>query len=150
MKGYIDVFCRFGIPLRNNHLVFAEPAELHHGYSAYHYDGYLWWSDDADPKYAEYSLQTTWPGDFYWSVNQTRLYLQAGREPDSLQVDLETVTPNFSHFLVQLDDGAWESSEAPLQWQLHAGENQLAVRSANVSGKQGRIARARVLCKIRH
>jgi hypothetical protein len=138
------LFCRFGIPPRNNHLVHAEPAELRHGAQQYHYDGYLWWSVDIDPKYAEYSLQTSRPGDFYWSVNQTRLYLQVGAEPDTLQVDLETVTPNFSHFLVQIDEGEWEERQAPLQWALHPGENRLAVRSANVFGKQGRSAGARV------
>ena len=31
MTKYINVFCRFGIPLRNNHPIFAEPAELRHG-----------------------------------------------------------------------------------------------------------------------
>ena len=141
------LFRRFGIPPRNNHLVYAEPAELRHGYQQYHYDGYLWWSVDIDPQFAEYSLQTSRPADFYWSVNQTRLYLQSGSAPDTLQVDLETVTPNFSHFLVQVDEGEWEKQQAPLQWQLHPGENKLAVRSENVFGKQGRIARARVHCK---
>ena len=107
----------------------------------------MWWSVDIDPQFAEYSLQTSRPADFYWSVNQTRLYLQSGSAPDTLQVDLETVTPNFSHFLVQVDEGEWEKQQAPLQWQLHPGENKLAVRSENVFGKQGRIARARVHCK---
>ena len=50
MANYIDVFCRFGIPLRNTHLIFAEPAELRHGAGQYHWDGYLWWSDDVDPR----------------------------------------------------------------------------------------------------
>ncbi|MEE2629032.1 MAG: transglutaminase domain-containing protein, partial [Candidatus Latescibacterota bacterium] len=48
-RSWGSLFVRFGIPLRNNHLVQAEPAELYHGYSAYHWDGYLWWSVDIDP-----------------------------------------------------------------------------------------------------
>ncbi len=142
---WAQLFCRFAIPLRNDHLISAEPAELSHGLNQYHWNGYLWWSDDADPKYPEYSLQTSRPEDFYWSVNQTRLYLQATAASHILQLDLETVTPNFSHFLVRLDDGEWEECKASLQWELHPGPNQLAVRSVNVFGKQGRIARARVL-----
>jgi hypothetical protein len=65
--------------------------------------------------------------------------------PGTLQVDLETVTPNFSHFLVQVDSGAWKEGEAPLSWTLQPGENTLAVRSVNIFGKMGRIAQARVV-----
>ena len=36
-KSWGSLFSRFGIPLRNNHLVQAEPAELYHGYSQYHW-----------------------------------------------------------------------------------------------------------------
>jgi hypothetical protein len=145
MTDHIRTLIRFGIPLRNTHLIHAEPAELHHGYGQYHWDGYLWWSDDADPKYAEYSLQTSRPADFYWSVNQTRLYLQVGAASDELAVSLDNTTPNFSHYLVRIDAGEWEEvCESSLTWKLHPGENQLAVRSVNRFGRQGRIAQARV------
>ena len=145
MTQYIDVFCRFGIPLRNTHLIFAEPAELRHGNGQYHWDGYLWWSDGIDPKYAEYSLQTSRPGDFYWSVNQTRIYLQAAEDGQSLQVDLEHTVPNFSHFLVRESGGQWrEEREARFVWSLTASENQLEAQAVNVFGKTGRIATARV------
>ena len=146
MGNVADIFCRFGIPLRNNHLTQAEPAEQRHGAGQYHWDGYLWWSDGIDPKYAEYSLQTSRPADFYWSVNQTRIYLQAGEKPDTLAVDFQTVTPNFSHCLVRIDDCEWTKQCAPFQWPLHAGENALAVRAVNVFGREGRISRAVVRC----
>ena len=138
-------FKRFGISLRDNHLVQAEPAEAEHGNQQYHWDGYLWWTDELDPQYPEYSLQSARPEDFYSGVNQTRLYLQQGEQPGELRVDAETVTPNFSHFLVQVDEGEWEEDGASLRWKLHEGENALAVRSVNLFGRQGRIARARVL-----
>ena len=138
------LFCRFGIPLRNNHLVQAEPAELHHGYSQYHWDGYLWWSADVDPKYAEYSLQPTRPADFNWSVNQTRLYPRAGGERGVLEVDVETATPNFSHFETRIDQGEWQRSEAPICWPLQAGVNRLEVRGVNSFEKVGRAARLKV------
>jgi len=145
MTDHIRTLIRFGIPLRNTHLIHAEPAELRHGNGQYHWDGYLWWSDDANPKYAEYSLQTSRSADFYWSVNQTRLYLQAGAASDELTVALANTTPNFSHYLVQIDDGEWEEiRESSLTWKLHPGENQLAARSVNQFGRQGRISRARV------
>ncbi|MFA6108092.1 MAG: hypothetical protein WDA75_04905 [Candidatus Latescibacterota bacterium] len=145
MTAYAESFVRFGIPLRNTHLETAEPAELRHGNGQYHWDGYLWWSDDLDPKYPEYSLQSSRPADFYWSVNQTRLYLSAADRDGALRVDLGHTAPNLSHFLVQRDDGGWlEQREAALEWDLHPGENSLAVRTVNLFGRAGRISRARV------
>ena len=145
MTNYIDVFCRFGIPLRNTHLIFSEPAELRHGAGQYHWDGYLWWSDDINPKYAEYSLQTSRPGDFYWSVNQTRIYLQVGDRDCALQIDLEHPAPNFSHFLVRKNDGEWRvEKNSRCEWSLFKGKNQLDVRSVNMFGKMGRISSAKV------
>ena len=139
-NSWDGLFRRFGIPLRNNHLVEAEPAELHHGYSQYHWDGYLWWSVDIDPKYAEYSLQTSRPADFYWSINQTRLYPRAG-ESGVLDLDVETATPNLSHLEMRTDGGDWSQTEAPFSWDLHAGENELEVRGVNLFGRAGRAAR---------
>jgi hypothetical protein len=143
-KSWGRLFCRFGIPLRNNHLVKAEPAELHHGYSQYHWDGYLWWSVGIDPPYSEYSLQTSRPADFNWSVNQTRLYPRAAAKRGVLQVDVETATPNFSHFETRIDGGEWERSEAPISWSLHDGDNELEVRGVNAFDKVGRVARLKV------
>ncbi len=140
-----EIFCRFAIPPRNNYLVQDEPAEIGQGATQYHYDGYLWWTEDVDPKYPEYSLQTTREADLYWSVNQTRIYLQAIGNYGELLVDFDHTTPNFSHFIVSFDGSeTWEQCEAPMSWTLHAGANRLAVRSVNVFGRHGRIARAAV------
>jgi hypothetical protein len=145
MDRYVETFCRFAIPLRNNHLTQAEPAELRHGSGQYHYDGYLWWTDQIDPKYPEYSLQTTRVADFYWSVNQTRVYLQAQEQEDVLRVDLEHTAPNFSHFLLRFDDGQWkESCEVEMAWSLHEGDNVLSARAVNAFGREGRVASAHV------
>ena len=137
MDKYVSTFVRFGIPLRNDYLIHAEPAELEHGAQQYHWDGYLWWTDDVVPKYAEYSLQTSRPGDFYPTLNRTRIYLQATDTPGALRVDLETVTPNFDHYLIQVDGGAWEAGQAPFDWVLHEGENTLSVKSVNRFGREG-------------
>ena len=103
------------------------------------------WSDDIDPRYAEYSLQTSRPGDFYWSVNQTRIYLQVADRDGVLQVDLEHTAPNFSHFLVRKNGGEWRAEKEPrCEWALSAGKNQLDVRSVNIFGKMGRISSAKV------
>lgn len=137
-----QTFCRFAIPPRNNYLVQDEPAEIGQGATQYHYDGYLWWTEEVDPKYPEYSLQTTRETDFYWSVNQTRIYLQVTKSQGELLVDFDHTTPNFSHFVVCFDDSdTWEQCEAPLTWTLREGENKLEVRSVNAFSRQGRISR---------
>ena len=136
-ENVAQIFRRFGIALRNDHLTRPAPAEIEHGAGEYHFDGYLWWTDDLDPKYAEYSLQTNRPGDFYWTVNRTRIFLQLGESSAALRVDLETVTPNFSHYLVQLDDDEWAPRGAPFTWHLHPGENVLRVKGVNVFGREG-------------
>jgi len=137
MDAHVESFVRFGIPLRNDHLIHAEPAELEQGHQHYHWDGYLWWTDDIVPTYAEYSLQMSRPGDFYPTLNRTRIYLQATDTPSMLRVDLETVTPNFDHHLIQKDRGAWEAEQAPFDWVLHGGENTLSVKSVNRFGREG-------------
>ena len=140
------IFCRFGISLRNDHLTRPAPAEIEHGAGQYHFDGYLWWTDDLDPKYPEYSLQTNRPGDFYWTVNRTRIFLQL-EEAGALRVDLESVTPNFSHYLVQIDGGPWASRESPFTWALCPGENALRVKGVNAFGRTGRETHAAVYAK---
>ena len=142
MDRYSETFCRFGIPLRNNHLTNAEPAELDHGYRQYHYDGYLWWSDGANPKYSEYSLQTSRPGDFYWSVNQTRIFTQVSDKPGWLQVQLEHNMPNFSYFSIHIKgEKVQEIESMELMWELVPGLNELCVHAVNDFGRKGRIAR---------
>ena len=67
---FVDLYLRFGIPLRNDHLYRSEPQELEQGMNQYHWDGHLWWTDSLDPRYPEYSLQTTPAGGFLLVLEQ--------------------------------------------------------------------------------
>jgi hypothetical protein len=145
MSAHVQSFLRFGIPLRNDHLVAAAPAELAHGASQYHWNGYLWWTDEPEPRYPEYSLQTSRPADLYWSVNQVRIYLQATSRPGVLHVDLEHTMPNLSHFCVQANGGPWRNArEAAFDWEIGPGTSTLSVRATNRFGRQGRVSRVRL------
>ncbi|MEW6753778.1 MAG: hypothetical protein AB1505_22775 [Candidatus Latescibacterota bacterium] len=149
MSAHVHSFVRFGIPLRNDHLVTPEPAEQAHGATQYHWSGYLWWSDDMDPRFAEYPLQTTRPADLYWSVNQVRVFLQATARPGVLRVDLEHTAPNLDHFAVQVNDGPWHRQVEPrFEWEIAEGEATLSVRTVNRFGRQGRISRVRVQRRV--
>ena len=135
---------RFAIALRNDYLSEPNaPAENEHGATQYHWDGYLWWTDDADPRYPEYSLQTQRAQDMYYSVNQTRAHLTQSAE-GALSVQLESFTPNLSHYEVRVDGGEWEHVAAEnaeaghtVQEAAGDGERTIEARAVNQFGKAG-------------
>ncbi len=138
---FVDLYLRFGIPLRNDHLYRSEPQELEQGMDQYHWDGHLWWTDSLDPRYPEYSLQTTRPEDFYWSLNKTRIDLEDTETTAALSVQLSGPIPNFARFEVSLDEGAWQESDPSFAWQLRPGSNTLQAKAVNTMGLQGPVNR---------
>ena len=138
---FVDLYLRFGIPLRNDHLYRSEPQELEQGMNQYHWDGHLWWTDSLDPRYPEYSLQTTRPEDFYWSLNKTRIDLEDTETTSTLSVQLSGPIPNFARFEVSLDEGAWQESDPSFEWNLRPGRNALRAKAVNTMGLQGPVNR---------
>ena len=141
-------FRRFCIPFRNNHLVSPFPGELEHGQAHYYADQYLWWEDEAVPVQSpEYGNTSARPEDFYWALNKTGIDLQQTDAPGTLQVTLDTETPNFETFMVSIDGGDWDASPAAFEWKLHAGENALRAKSVNKFGVAGGESVARLEVK---
>ena len=140
-RMFVDLYLRFGIPLRNDHLYRSEPQELEQGMNQYHWDGHLWWTDSLDPRYPEYSLQTTRPEDFYWSLNKTRIDLEDTETAAALSVQLSGPIPNFARFEISLDEGAWQESDPSFEWNLRPGRNALRARAVNTMGLQGPVNR---------
>ena len=138
---FVDLYQHFGIPLRNDHLYRSEPQELEQGMDQYHWDGHLWWTDSLDPRYPEYSLQTTRPEDFYWSLNKTRIDLEDTETTAALSVQLSGPIPNFARFEVSLDEGAWQESDPSFAWNLRPGSNTLRTKAINTMGLQGPVNR---------
>lgn len=141
------LYSRFGIPLRNNHLSVPEPAEEEHGQDHYHYNGYLWWTDNPDnpeQTVSHFSLLSNRPADFYPRINQTWIDLER-KESRLLGVALSGNTPNFKQYEVRLDNGAWKKSESSFTWPLRTGTNTLAARSVNAFGIFGQPAVVEVL-----
>ena len=140
-RMFVDLYLRFGIPLRNDHLYRSEPQELEQGMNQYHWDGHLWWTDSLDPRYPEYSLQTTRPEDFYWSLNKTRIDLEDTETTAALSVQLSGPIPNLARFEVSLDEDAWQESDPSFEWKLRPGRNALRAKAVNTMGIQGPINR---------
>lgn len=140
-EKWMELFVRFGIPLRNNHLSEPEPAEVEHGRQHYRWDRYLWWSDSLDrPTYEEYSLLSNRVGDFYWTINRVAMDLQ-GRAPRTITVNLDTCTPNFEAFEANIDGRPWARVRSGFGWKLHGGTNALLVRAVNHFGVRGPVSR---------
>ena len=136
-RMFAQLYQRFGMPLRNDHLYRSEPQELEQGMDQYHWDGHLWWTDSLDPRYPEYSLQTNRPEDFYWDLNRTRIDLQDTKTAAALAVRLSGPIPNLSGFEIRRDQGEWEESGPSFEWKLRPGRNRLRARAVNTMGMKG-------------
>ena len=133
-KRYLNLYCRWGMPLRNDHLYNPEPQELEHGHQQYHWDGYLWWTDSLDPKYPEYSLQTNRPEDYYWTLNKTLIDIRDTDHGGKLAVRLHGPIPNLETFQVRSEGGRWRESPPEFEWELQPGTNTLEARAVNTMG----------------
>jgi hypothetical protein len=73
--------------------------------------------------------------DPYFPVGQSALKIrlrQAG-----LQIEVQTLTPNFENYEVRFDGGDWQASSARFRWNPRPGVNRLEVRSRNRFGVHG-------------
>lgn len=163
----LDQFC---IVQRNDQMNSLHPGELEHGAVSYQYDGYLWWRDapgtpgKAQGVPAQFSQTSSRIGDFYWTENRTRIYLQRTRKAGVVQVLLESCMAAMAGYYlrrlglelaagsygsleigqagggrlqVRIDEGDWQDCGAELEWRLLKGGNHLAARSVNTFGVVG-------------
>ena len=94
------------------------------------------WTDGAVPASPLYGQRVTRRGDFEWTLNTVRAWLEAA-SPGELRVHLESVTPGFETFVVALDEGHPKPSDAAFTWKLRRGRNTLEARSRNSAGREG-------------
>ena len=136
LRENIGQYRQFCATRRNNFLTSLLPEEPEHGTVPYTYDGHLWYRSEAQPL-PQFSQTSRREGDFHWTLNQTVIHLQQGETPDTLNSLLDTVTPNFEAYLVQLDDGEWEEKPEAFVWSLHEGGNILRAKTRNAFGVLG-------------
>lgn len=136
LRDNISLYRQFCATKRNNFLTSLLPEEPEHGAISYTYDGHLWYRSDAQalPQFSQTSRRE---GDFHWTLNQTVIHLQQGDTPNTLDVLLDTVTPNLETYLVQFDEGGWQEKPQAFVWNLHAGRNVLRARVKNSFGVLG-------------
>jgi len=81
-------------------------------------------------------IETENRDDFDWPLNLVEMNLTAGGGA-RLHVNLQTVTPNLSHFEARRGRGAWRRVAADFDWPLRPGPNRLASRAVNTLGVCG-------------
>ena len=136
LESNISLYRQFCATRRNNYLTSLLPEEPEHGAVSYTYDGHLWHNSITEPL-PQFSRLSRREGNFHWTLNQTVIYLQQGEELNTINVLLDTVTPNFETYLVQFDGGDWAEQSEAFVWNLHVGQNTLRAKTRNVFGILG-------------
>ena len=96
----------------------------------------LKWYDKRTPRYGAH-YYTNRPEDLYWGLNQTHITIGLGREETLLKVYLNTVTPNFEHYIVEIDRKKMEIIDTKFNWRIHLGLNRLKVKTVNKFCREG-------------
>jgi hypothetical protein len=122
---------------RSNFLAEKAPLPLHQGMKGWFWTGHYVWSDDAYPAAFIYGNRVTDPKNWDWTLNQAHIHLEATPTPGELRVRLDTETPGFETYLVDLDGAGVKKSPDNLVWKLHSGKNRLKARTRNISGREG-------------
>ena len=74
--------------------------------------------------------------DLYWTLNQSTILVDPDVSP-GFRVAFDTETPNFDYFEVVTDGVVTKLATSSMPWQVHAGTNELRVRSVNKFGVRG-------------
>ena len=134
--------------MRNDQLSSLEPCEADgEGFRPWNYDGWLMYMSDKVSRWERapgvkakwfpwFTKCSTRDADFEWTLNQVELHIQH-RDSGELMVQLDTVTPNFDKYLVQIDDGEWVETLSHFKWSPHKGLNTLKAKTVNKFGLEG-------------
>jgi hypothetical protein len=96
------------------------------------------WQDELTEDNIYYRNETDDLKDLYWPLNRTRVTVVPGVS-DQLSLRFDTFTPNFSHFLLGLDNSPPNRLDnSRIDWRLKPGLNMLRVAAVNRWGIVGR------------
>jgi len=137
LTGFINAAFMRMVP-RNNWYEKPYPRPLTHGCTWWPWDAYINWYDDRTPPKRQYSWHTDRPQDMWPELNKVYIDATQGFGNDRLFLQLETYTPNFSHFEVNVDDTGWKSVGQRWTWLLQSGRNTLKVRAVNKLDVKGK------------
>jgi hypothetical protein len=102
----------------------------------------------VDPKVR---VSTGLLSDVYYTLNQADIRLHCPRNEERkpipvLLVEMNTETPWFSHFEVNLDEKGWGRKYARFRCPLHEEADVIQARPVNKLGREGIASQIAVLC----
>lgn len=128
---------------RNNFYGQQYPVPLIQGWN-WDWTGYWTWNDGRLETRWKYDKITGRKADYYWTLNEVRYgldFADRGDKPNTLAVQMGTVTPGLETFLVSTDRGeTWKPSGSTYAWGLAAGKNRLEMRVRNTAGVPGPVS----------
>lgn len=85
--------------------------------------------------------------ELYFPINAVSLMVDpvSSSKGSNLHLILDTFTPNFSHFLVQVDGGeSTVTARSTYDWHLHSGTNMINIKAVNILGVEGPESTAKI------
>lgn len=134
----IDYYANFYVRMRNDW--FTNKLPHWHPLSNSMMNG-VEWVDTRSSDNILVARETADPADLYWPLNQVSLGLEFTTRPERIRLEFDTLTPNFSHFLLTIGNNTarrWRTTS--FEWLLHEGENRLEITAVNAFGVRGRAS----------
>ncbi|OGD22451.1 MAG: hypothetical protein A2W03_02480 [Candidatus Aminicenantes bacterium RBG_16_63_16] len=147
--GYLDHYYDLRVVMRNDQTVHPQRTEnlSVDGFMVpYNSRGGEWWGpqlhwvDETTPPQITADANSGEVTDFYWPLNEVRVDLKKisdPGEPLALRATFKTQTPDFSHFVLDINDQARDIVADTYDWKLTPGRNSLKIRSVNGLGRKG-------------
>jgi hypothetical protein len=109
----------------------------------------LRWQEAGEAPFLDRIPVTRDPSTLYWPLNHVEIAVGVKgqeTEPAGVMVYLKTLTPNFDHFEVRIDEAVeFSHHESHLTWPFKPGLNALSVRAVNAFGVGGPPSRLEIL-----
>jgi hypothetical protein len=141
MKKYVEIYVRMRNDWFSNRLPHWHPLSnsIMNGVK---------WVDGKSRDDVLISQLTSDPQDLYWELNTVAIALQIDKENSGrIFLRFETITPNFSYFLLKTEGGEQKWRTSRFTWLLRPGENRLEVVPVNAFGLPGCTSQVSVTYK---
>jgi hypothetical protein len=124
---------------RNNFLSQSYPIPVNHGRTHWGWTGYYTWYDKQTPRAQEFHHFTNRPNDLYWNLNEVDFSAEI-KDPGALLITLDTNSPNFDHYELNINETVVKIKEPNYLWKLLQGRNSLIIRVVDVMQNKGSVS----------
>ncbi|MFH1762314.1 MAG: hypothetical protein ABIA63_14545, partial [bacterium] len=123
---------------RANFLDQPRPVPLYIGSATWAWPEYISWEDKFTHYNKELPYHSDKEGDFYFDLN--RVHFLTNWSGDSIRIQMQTFSPYFKNYEVNLNNKGWEKSEDVFSFKPLKGSNNAAMRVRTVNPWPGMIS----------